>query len=124
MHGSPAASARSRTINPLSLIDGQHAVALQPRELLLNIERRPTRQSGRQLAHELDGTVERNRVDAELHCCGEAVTAVVLREVVEQADANRRGTHGSSSNNGTAAASDTGSNFTRTRAPISTASGD
>ena len=47
----------------------------------------------------VDRTIEDNGVEAELNRLGEAVTAVVLREVVQQPETDRRRTHSSTTSN-------------------------
>ena len=80
--------------------------SLERRELLLDVERGARRKSRGELADELDWPIECDRVEAELDRGREAVAVVVLREVEQQADADRRRAHdggSSSSNNGSAA---------------------
>src|SRR5581483_4200552 len=104
--------------------DREHTLLHERVELLLDVVRGARRQARGQLANQLDGTVERDGFEAERDRRVEAVAAVVLREVEQQPDADRRDRHGSiTSNSGSAAASDTCSKRTRTRAPICTSSG-
>ena len=64
--------------------DRQDALVFERHKFLLDVERRAARQTCGQLAHELDFTIEGDRVEPELHRFREAVATVVLREVVQQ----------------------------------------